>query len=120
MAAKQEVKRLLLQVGDKKKEKLDYDQAVQRSLMAESFVAHPYWEVMANMLSKTISAETESMLESDEHLAMNRASVAMCRKTLKMPYIDIEQGKAAIAAFEESKRRFAARFGQERGASARG
>lgn len=73
---------------------------MQRADFARSFVEHPYWAVMSRMLSGTIAAETERMLESDDGLAMSRASVGMCRKILKAPYFDIEQGKAAEVAYQ--------------------
>ncbi len=68
------------------------------------------------MLSGTISAETEKMLEGDENLALSRASVAICRKVMKMPYFDIEQGRAAGAAYQAAVARSkgARREGAER------
>jgi hypothetical protein len=78
--------------------------------LAESFVAHPYWELIANMLAGSIAAETDEMLASDEHLERNRAAVAYARKILKMPYVDIEQATAVRAAKAFAEERHAARF----------
>lgn len=79
---------------------------MERAELARSFVAHPYWSIVSKMLSGTIHAETEEMLRSDDHLAVNRASVAMCRKILNMPYFDIKQGEAAEAAHERARARY--------------
>lgn len=82
---------------------MNYDEVIQRAEFAASFVQHPYWPMVARMLSGTIQAETESLLASDEHKEINRASVAMCRKVLQMPFFDIEQGKVIVAEFERAK-----------------
>src|SRR5688572_24078047 len=71
---------------------MNYEDAVRRADLAASFVQHPYWEIVSRMLSGTIQAETEQLLGGDEHREVNRASVAMCRKVLQMPFFDIEQG----------------------------
>lgn len=73
---------------------------MQRADFARSFVEHPYWAVMSRMLSGTIAAETEQLLAGNEKEEMNRASVGVCRKILKMPFYDIEQGKAAEVAYQ--------------------
>ena len=77
----------------------DYEQAIKRSDYAYSFIQHPYWEIVSRMLTGTIQSETEQMLSGDDHLSVNRASVAICRKILQMPFFDIEQGKAAESAY---------------------
>lgn len=89
--------------------RLDYDDVIRRSELARSFVEHPYWEIVSRMLSGTIQSETEEMLTSDERLPVNRASVAICRKVLQMPFFDMEQGKFAESALELSKARSANR-----------
>lgn len=68
--------------------------------MAATFIAHPYWDVISRMLSGTIQAATEELLTSDEHVAVNRASVAMCRKIIQAPFFDIEQGRIAESAYQ--------------------
>ena len=74
---------------------MTYEDAVKRADWAGSFVEHPYWLVMTRMLSGTIQNETEQILSGDDHAAVNRASVAICRKVLQMPFLDIEQGQLA-------------------------
>ena len=74
---------------------LTYEEAMTRADLAASFVEHPYWAIMGKMLSGTIQAETEQLLSGDDHKEVNRASVAMCRKLLQMPFFDIEQGQLA-------------------------
>lgn len=59
------------------------------------------------MLSGTIQAETEQLLSGDDHVAVNRASVAICRKVLQMPFFDIEQGKLAESAYKNAVARMA-------------
>lgn len=86
---------------------MDYEDAVRRAEYAASFVEHPYWEILARMLSGTIQAETEQLLAGDDHVAVNRASVAMCRKVLQMPFFDIEQGKVAESAYRNAVARMA-------------
>lgn len=74
---------------------LSYEQAIERATWAKSFTEHPYWAIMSKMLTGTIQSETEAMLASNDHLDSNRASVAICRKMIQMPFFDIEQGRAA-------------------------
>lgn len=81
----------------------NFDDAMKRAEMAASFVQHPYWPIISRSMSGTIQASTESLLTSDEHKDVDRASVAMCRKYLQMPFFDIEQGKAVVAEFERAK-----------------
>src|SRR5262245_4055648 len=76
---------------------LSHEAAMERAKLAQSFIDHPYWAMVSRMLTGTIQAETEEMLAGDGRLAVNRASVAMCRKVLLMPFFDIEQGRAAEA-----------------------
>lgn len=82
-----------------------YEDAVRTGTLAESFVIHPYWDRISKMLSGTIQAETEELLKNSEHEAVNRASVAICRKVLQMPFIDIEQGRMAEDFYQKSKAR---------------
>src|SRR6267142_4116282 len=88
---------------------LNYDEAVRRADYAASFVQHPYWEIVSRMLSGTIQNETEQALASDEHIAMNRASVAMCRKVLQMPFFDIEQGRLEDSEYRKAQARLSKR-----------
>jgi len=81
---------------------MNYEEAVRRADMAASFVQHPYWEIIARMLSGTIQAETEQLLGGDDHKEVNRASVAMCRKVLQMPFFDIEQGHLATVEYAKA------------------
>ena len=74
---------------------MSYEEATRRAALAASFVEHPYWDIVARMLSGTIQAETEQALSSNDHLESNRAAVAHCRKMLQMPFFDIEQGQLA-------------------------
>jgi len=88
-----------------------------RADLAASFVEHPYWAIMGKMLSGTIQAETEQLLSGDDHKEVNRASVAMCRKLLQMPFFDIEQGQLAqreyLKAQAQSARRRTTQSGIE-------
>ena len=92
---------------------MDYDIALQRADMAASFVEHPYWPIVARMLSGTIQSETEELLAGDAHKDVNRASVAMCRKVLNMPFFDIEQGKAASAEYKRVQSNLLRRRGSQ-------
>ena len=82
-----------------------YEDAVRVGSLADSFVKHPYWDRVSRMLSGTIQSETEELLKNSEHEAVNRASVAICRKVLQMPFIDIEQGRMAEDFYQKSKSR---------------
>lgn len=88
---------------------MNYEEATRRADLAASFVQHPYWEIVSRMLSGTIQAETEQLLGSDEHRQVNRASVAMCRKVLQMPFFDIEQGRLAEGEYQRLKAQLARR-----------
>lgn len=88
------------------------DDIVKLAESASSFVHAPYWRRMSRMLNGTIVAEMEEMLAGDNHLALNRASVAIARKFLRMPYADIEQGKAALRAMDNFKSPFLAQSRQ--------
>lgn len=83
--------------------------------MADSFVNHPYWDILSRMLAGTIKAETEQLLAGDDHMAVNRASVAMCRKVLQMPFFDIEQGQLAERTYQQAKSQLARRRGSQSG-----
>lgn len=67
---------------------------------------------MSNMLTTTIQAETEALLKSDDQRESNRAAVAMCRKFLQTPFVDIEQGQALVLARAEAEEKMGARFGR--------
>lgn len=73
---------------------------MNRANLASSFVEHPYWALMCNMLMGTTKSEFEEMLTSDDRLPLARASVVVCRKVMRMPFLDIEQGKRAVAIAE--------------------
>lgn len=88
---------------------MSYEDALRRAELAKSFVLHPYWEIMARMFSGTIQAETEQLLAGDDHKDVNRASVAMCRKALQMPFFDIEQGRLAEGEYQRIYARLARR-----------
>ena len=97
---------------------LSYEDAITRADLAASFTAHPYWDIISRMLSGTIQAETEQLLNSDDHLAVNRASVAMCRKILQMPFFDIEQGRLAESEYQRALAQVARRRSNQGGAVA--
>jgi hypothetical protein len=84
---------------------MSYEEAMTRAELAASFVEHPYWATVSRMLAGTIQAETEQLLAGDDHKESNRASVAMCRKVLQMPFFDIEQGKAAEERYQGAVQR---------------
>ena len=88
---------------------LTYEEAITRADLAGSFIAHPYWDIVSRMLSRTIQAETEELLSGDGHREVNRASVAMCRKVLQMPYFDIEQGRLAEGEYQKARAQTAKR-----------
>jgi len=94
---------------------MNYEEAVRRADLAASFVQHPYWEIVARMLSGTIQAETEQLLGGDEHKEVNRASVAMCRKVLQAPFFDIEQGRLAEGEYQRAYAQLARRRGTQSG-----
>lgn len=81
---------------------MTYEAALDRATMAASFIEHPYWPIVARVLSGTIQSETEQLLVSDEHRDSNRASVAICRKYLNMPFFDIEQGKLVQMEYQKA------------------
>lgn len=86
---------------------MTYEDAVRRAEFAASFAVHPYWtDVMSRMLAGTIQSETEAILTSDVNVAVNRASVGICRKVLQMPHFDIEQGRLAEATYEKAKQQY--------------
>lgn len=85
---------------------MNYEEAISRAVMATEFVEQPYWNILAKMLSGTIQSETEAILSSDDHVAVNRASVAICRKVLQAPYTDIEQGRLADMAYQKAKEQY--------------
>lgn len=88
---------------------MTYEDAMSRAEMAASFVSHPYWAIVSNMLAGTIKSETEELLVGDGHAPVNRASVAICRKVIQMPFFDIEQGKLADDYYRRAKGRLSPR-----------
>ena len=94
---------------------LTYEDAVKRAEMAGSFIVHPYWELVSRMLAGTIKSETEQLLTGDDHSSVNRASVAICRKVLQMPFFDIEQGRTAEGYYQKAIARSAARRSPQSG-----
>lgn len=95
---------------------LDYSAAIERAELARGFIDHPYWAIIAKMLSGTIQSETEEMLAGDARLPVNRASVAICRKVLQLPFFDIEQGKMAQTMLELAEARLSAKSRAPKGA----
>src|SRR5688572_21943072 len=91
-SARRRVEAYLQQVVGERNAVSTGEEVQRRADMAMRFVEDPYWALICQMLTGTIKAETEEMLSGDERLTMNRASVAMCRKFMRMPFIDIEQG----------------------------
>jgi len=92
--------------ADQPQKAMNYEEAINRAEMAAVFVQEPYWNILAKMLSGTIQSETEAILSSDDHVAVNRASVAICRKVLQAPYTDIEQGRLAEMAYQKAKEQY--------------
>lgn len=84
---------------------LSSEAVLERASQASDFLHHPYWALLSRMLAGTIHAETEEMLSGDAHLAVNRASVAICRKILSAPFADVEQGRAVQEAMERLRER---------------
>jgi hypothetical protein len=82
---------------------MTYEEAMTRAEMAASFIEHPYWAILSRMLSGTIQAETEQLLSGDDHREVNRASVAISRKVLQMPFFDIEQGRMAVEEYRKAQ-----------------
>lgn len=83
---------------------MDAFSAAERALLARRFVDEPYWKVMCRMLTGTIQSEHEEMLTNDARLPLSRASVAICRKVMRMPFLDIEQGEKAAKVLERLER----------------
>lgn len=94
--------------------KMSYEDALNRAELAASFVQHPYWDILSSMLSGTIQAETEQLLSGDDHKEVNRASVAICRKVIQMPFFDIEQGRLATSMYESEMQRMARKRNTQR------
>ena len=88
---------------------------LDRAEKAQDFVNTDYWIFVSDMLKGTINSEFEEMLANDSHLSLNRASVAVARKVLRMPYIDIEQGKAAVKAVETHQAAYRGKLGKSQG-----
>jgi len=74
---------------------------------AASFIRHEYWTRMLRMLRNLERAETDTLLDptQQEQHALCRASVAVCRKVMAMPYADMEQGRQAVRAVEQHQLR---------------
>ncbi len=84
---------------------------LDRAEKAKDFINTDYWTIVSDMLKGTINSEFEEMLADDSHLPLNRASVAVARKVLRMPYIDIEQGRAAVKAVETHQAAYGGKLG---------
>jgi hypothetical protein len=70
---------------------------------ANTFLVQPYWRRMTVMLDRTISSEFEEMLQGEGTRELNRAAIVVARKMLRMPLIDVEQGKLAVKAVERQQ-----------------
>jgi hypothetical protein len=89
--------------------RLDTGDVLDIAALAHNFVDHPYWSRMSRMLANTEKAEMETLLDPTtppEAQSLSRASVAMIRRLLAMPYTDIEQGKQAVNAVEQHRVRW--------------
>ena len=66
------------------------------------FTKSLYWDRMLLMLRNMEKVELDVLLNPKEVEAHSiaRAAVAVCRKVQAMPYIDIEQGRAALKTIE--------------------
>ena len=76
---------------------------------AHGFIDHPYWSRMSSMLAATEKAEMETLLDPTappEAQTLSRASVAIVRRVLAMPYTDIAQGEQAVKAVERHQMRW--------------
>ena len=84
------------------------EEALNVAGIAKAFVDHPYWSRMTRMLQNMERAEMEVLLSAKQHEQheLSRASIAVCRKVIAMPLLDIEQGKAAVSAVERHEARF--------------
>ena len=93
-------------------EKFGTEQAMETAELAQGFIHHPYWERITRMLNNMEKAEFEALLDPTQNAshALNRASVVICRKVAAMPFIDIEQGRAAVKAVEEHSARLGGKF----------
>lgn len=84
--------------------KLSTDEILDIAATAHGFINHPYWSRMSRMLASTERAELETLLDptcGPDRQALSRASVAMIRKLLAMPHIDVAQGAAAVKIVEQ-------------------
>ena len=73
--------------------------------LAESaliFTKSAYWERMLLTMQTMEKIELDVLLnpKEDEAHSIARAAVAVCRRVQAMPYIDIEQGRAAMKTIE--------------------
>jgi len=66
------------------------------------FTKSAYWERMLLTMQTMEKIELDVLLNPKEEEAHSiaRAAVAVCRKFQAMPYIDIEQGRAAMKTIE--------------------
>jgi len=87
---------------------------------ANTFLVQPYWRRMTVMLDRTISSEFEEMLQSEGTRELNRAAIVVARKMLRMPFIDVEQGKLAVKAVERQQAGLGDIFNQKRMAARMG
>lgn len=103
--ARQAVLRFLLESDvSESGSRLGTEEILDIAALAHGFINHPYWARISRMLASTEKAEMETLLDptSDAgHQALSRASVAMIRKLLAMPHVDIAQGAAAVKVVEQ-------------------
>jgi hypothetical protein len=87
---------------------LTTDEVFSLAESAIAFTKSAYWDRMTQMLQNWEKVETDVLLNptQEEAHALARASITVCRKVMAMPFVDIEQGKAAMKAVEAHGARF--------------
>lgn len=103
--AEERLKDYLAQVQQDKSglARLSTDDMLDVAEEANTFLVQPYWRRMTVMLDRTISSEFEEMLQGEGTRELNRAAIVVARKMLRMPLIDVEQGKLAVKAVERQQ-----------------
>jgi hypothetical protein len=94
--------------------RLSTDDMLDVAEEAANFITTAYWRRMTVMLDRTIASEFEEMLQGEGSRELNQASIVVARKMLRMPFIDIEQGKAAVQAVERHQATVGRIFGLKR------
>ena len=94
--------------------RLSTDDMLDVAEEADAFLAQPYWRRMSVMLDKTITSEFEEMLQGEGKRELNQAAIVVARKMLRMPLIDVEQGKLAVQAVERQQAGLGDIFNQKR------